>query len=74
MCDGEDESEVWSVDGDGFYSDFLKLESAQKKALKQLNWNQFLRGNKCIKQWTNDNGPVSLLLNEKKVKTKSNSN
>ena len=36
MCDGEDESEVWSVDSDGFYSDFLKLESAQKKALKQL--------------------------------------
>ena len=68
MYDGEDESEVWSVDCDGFYSDFLKLESAQKKDLKQLNWNQFLRGNKCIKQWTNDNGPVSLLLKWKESK------
>ncbi len=29
MCDGENESEVWSVDGDG-----SKLEIAQKKALQ----------------------------------------
>ena len=40
-----------------------------KKALKQLQWNQFLRRNKCIKQWTYENGPVSLLLNKKKVKS-----
>ena len=47
---------------------FSNLKVLNKKALKQLNWNQFLRESKCIKQWTNDNGPVSLLLNEKKVK------
>ena len=33
MCDGESESEVWSMDSDGgFYGDFLKLESAQEES------------------------------------------
>ena len=45
-----------------FLSGFSKLK--RKKALKWLKWNQFLKINKDIKQWTNDIGPVSLLLNE----------
>ena len=40
----------------------LKLK--RKQALKWLKWNQFLKINKDIKQWTNDIGPVSLFLNE----------
>jgi len=43
MCDGEDESEVWSIDGDGFYSDFLKLESAQKESFKTTKLKSILK-------------------------------
>ena len=44
MCDGENESEVWSMDGDGgFYSDFLKLESAQEESFKTTKLKSILK-------------------------------
>ena len=46
-------------------SDFSKLKKySNRKLEKQLQWNQFLKRNKDIKQRTNDIGPISLLLNE----------
>ena len=44
MCDGENESEVWSMDGNrGFYSDFIKLESSQEESLKTTKLKSILK-------------------------------